>query len=79
MGDFFTASISEADPLISAAIDDEVRRQADGLIGGSKIGGDVFLLNDGDAFARQGHFLFGKGIDVLEFGQARQARPFASG
>jgi glycine hydroxymethyltransferase len=31
MGDFFTANISEADPLISAAIDDEVRRQADGL------------------------------------------------
>lgn len=31
MGDFFSASISEADPVISRAIDDEVRRQADGL------------------------------------------------
>ncbi len=28
---FFTASISEADPVVSGAIDDEVRRQADGL------------------------------------------------
>ena len=31
MSDFFTKNISEADPLISGAIDDEVRRQADGL------------------------------------------------
>jgi glycine hydroxymethyltransferase len=31
MRNFFTASISEADPVISGAIDDEVRRQADGL------------------------------------------------
>ncbi|MDI1243323.1 MAG: serine hydroxymethyltransferase, partial [bacterium] len=31
MDEFFTAGISEADPVISAAIDDEVRRQADGL------------------------------------------------
>ena len=31
MSKFFTANISEADPLISGAIDDEVRRQADGL------------------------------------------------
>ena len=31
MGDFFSANISEADPVVSAAIDDEVRRQADGL------------------------------------------------
>lgn len=31
MNDFFTSSISEADPLISDAIDDEVRRQVDGL------------------------------------------------
>src|SRR5688500_2836748 len=31
MNNFFTANISEADPLISRAIDDEVRRQADGL------------------------------------------------
>ena len=31
MNTFFTANISEADPLISNAIDDEVRRQADGL------------------------------------------------
>ena len=31
MNDFFKANISEADPLISGAIDDEVRRQADGL------------------------------------------------
>ncbi len=31
MNNFFTANISDADPLISAAIDDEVRRQADGL------------------------------------------------
>jgi glycine hydroxymethyltransferase len=31
MSDFFTANISEADPLISNAINSEVRRQADGL------------------------------------------------
>ncbi len=31
MNKFFTASISAADPLISGAIDDEVRRQVDGL------------------------------------------------
>ena len=31
MSDFFTANINEADPLISNAIDDEVRRQTDGL------------------------------------------------
>ncbi len=31
MSDFFTANISDADPLISNAIDDEVRRQTDGL------------------------------------------------
>jgi len=29
MNDFFTASVSESDPLISNAIDDEVRRQTD--------------------------------------------------
>jgi glycine hydroxymethyltransferase len=31
MTNFFTANISEADPVVSGAIDDEVRRQADGL------------------------------------------------
>jgi glycine hydroxymethyltransferase len=31
MSDFFTAGVSEVDPLISEAIDDEVRRQTDGL------------------------------------------------
>src|SRR3954449_13044402 len=31
MSDFFTASVSEVDPLISNAIDDEVRRQTNGL------------------------------------------------
>ncbi|MEP6787744.1 MAG: serine hydroxymethyltransferase [Acidobacteriota bacterium] len=31
MSDFFTATIAEADPIISNAIDDEVRRQTDGL------------------------------------------------
>jgi glycine hydroxymethyltransferase len=31
MNDFFTANISEADPVIGNAIDDEVRRQTDGL------------------------------------------------
>jgi glycine hydroxymethyltransferase len=31
MNDFFTANIAEADPVISGAIDDEVRRQTDGL------------------------------------------------
>jgi glycine hydroxymethyltransferase len=31
MNDFFTADISEADPLISNAIDNEVRRQTNGL------------------------------------------------
>src|SRR5262245_5729922 len=54
------------------------RRQSDGLVRGGEIGGDVFLLNDGNAFARQGHLFFGEGIEVLEFGQARQARPLAS-
>ena len=31
MSDFFTANISEADPTVSQAIDNEVRRQTDGL------------------------------------------------
>ena len=31
MSSFFTANIADADPLISNAIDDEVRRQTDGL------------------------------------------------
>src|SRR5256885_2858630 len=31
MSDFFTASISDVDPIVSEAIDDEVRRQTDGL------------------------------------------------
>src|SRR5881398_1575273 len=31
MNDFFTADVSEVDPLVSNAIDDEVRRQTDGL------------------------------------------------
>lgn len=31
MNDFFTANVSDVDPLISGAIDDEVRRQTDGL------------------------------------------------
>ncbi len=31
MNDFFTANVTEVDPLISGAIDDEVRRQTDGL------------------------------------------------
>lgn len=31
MYNFFTANLSDADPMISNAIDDEVRRQADGL------------------------------------------------
>ena len=31
MNDFFTADVPEVDPLISNAIDDEVRRQTDGL------------------------------------------------
>ena len=31
MNNFFTANIAEADPVISQAIDDEVRRQTDGL------------------------------------------------
>ena len=31
MSDFFTANIADADPIVSNAIDDEVRRQADGL------------------------------------------------
>ncbi|HMQ02373.1 MAG TPA: serine hydroxymethyltransferase [Pyrinomonadaceae bacterium] len=31
MNNFFTASLSDIDPIISNAIDDEVRRQADGL------------------------------------------------
>ena len=31
MNNFFTANISEADPTISEAIDDEVRRQTNGL------------------------------------------------
>ena len=31
MNNFFTANLAEADPIITEAIDDEVRRQADGL------------------------------------------------
>src|SRR5580765_2726613 len=31
MNNFFTANISDADPIVSNAIDDEVRRQTDGL------------------------------------------------
>ncbi len=31
MSDFFTTNIAEADPIVSNAIDDEVRRQTDGL------------------------------------------------
>jgi glycine hydroxymethyltransferase len=31
MNDFFTANLADADPVISQAIDNEVRRQADGL------------------------------------------------
>ncbi len=31
MSDFFTANIEQADPIVSNAIDDEVRRQTDGL------------------------------------------------
>jgi glycine hydroxymethyltransferase len=31
MGNFFSSDVSETDPLISGAIDNEVRRQADGL------------------------------------------------
>src|SRR6476646_6326972 len=31
MSDFFTSNVSDVDPLISDAIDDEVRRQTDGL------------------------------------------------
>ncbi len=31
MNDFFTANIADADPIVSQAIDDEVRRQTDGL------------------------------------------------
>lgn len=31
MSDFFTANVSDVDPIISGAIDDEVRRQTDGL------------------------------------------------
>ena len=31
MNDFFTANIADVDPVISGAIDDEVRRQTDGL------------------------------------------------
>src|SRR3954449_5032881 len=31
MSDFFTANVTEVDPLISNAIDDEVRRQTNGL------------------------------------------------
>ena len=31
MSDFFTQNISEADPIVSQAIDNEVRRQTDGL------------------------------------------------
>src|SRR6478609_5980298 len=31
MSDFFTSSVYDADPLIAGAIDDEVRRQTNGL------------------------------------------------
>ena len=31
MNNFFTSNIADADPIVSNAIDDEVRRQTDGL------------------------------------------------
>ncbi len=55
MSNFFTASISEADPVISAAIDDEVRRQADGLelIASENFVSEAVLQTMGTAFTNK--------------------------
>ncbi len=43
-----------------------LRRQADGLSAAREVRTDVLLLDHGNALARQGHFLLGKRIEVLE-------------
>jgi glycine hydroxymethyltransferase len=55
MGDFFTANITEADPVVSAAIDDEVRRQADGLelIASENFVSEAVLQTMGTAFTNK--------------------------
>ncbi|MEQ1765703.1 MAG: serine hydroxymethyltransferase [Pyrinomonadaceae bacterium] len=55
MTNFFTTSISEADPVISAAIDDEVRRQADGLelIASENFVSEAVLQTMGTAFTNK--------------------------
>jgi len=55
MSDFFTANISEADPVVSEAIDDEVRRQADGLelIASENFVSEAVLQTMGTAFTNK--------------------------
>lgn len=55
MSDFFTANISDADPLISNAIDSEVRRQADGLelIASENFVSEAVLQTMGTAFTNK--------------------------
>lgn len=55
MNEFFTANISEADPLISDAIDAEIRRQADGLelIASENFVSEAVLQTMGTAFTNK--------------------------
>ena len=55
MNDFFTANIFDADPLISNAIDDEVRRQTDGLelIASENFVSEAVLQTMGTAFTNK--------------------------
>ncbi len=55
MNNFFTANISEADPVISNAIDDEVRRQTDGLelIASENFVSEAVLQTMGTAFTNK--------------------------
>ena len=55
MSDFFTSSVSDVDPLISGAIDDEVRRQTDGLelIASENFVSEAVLQTMGTAFTNK--------------------------
>lgn len=55
MSDFFTADISSVDPLISGAIDDEVRRQTNGLelIASENFVSEAVLQTMGTAFTNK--------------------------
>ncbi len=55
MSDFFTANIADADPIVSNAIDDEVRRQTDGLelIASENFVSEAVLQTMGTAFTNK--------------------------